>query len=279
VWAKANPNLGVSLKKESLATACAQAIETPSAQNTFRRLHLNQWTQQSARWIDLRAWDACPPEPVDLAALRGLPCWGGLDLSTTIDLTAFVLCWPLEDGTFALHPEFWIPEENMRERERRDRVPYSTWVRQGFVRATPGDVVDYEYVRARVSELAKEMNLREIAYDPWNATHLCQALQDKDGLHLIEHRQGYVSMSPPSKELERLVIQGRIRHGGNPVLRWNVDCAEVTSDPSQNIKPVKPDRSKSGKRIDGLVASIMALGQALNVERRGVYEGKELLVI
>ena len=270
-WAKANPNLGVSIEVEYVAKESKKARETPSYQNTFRRYHLDEWTQQETRWLDMGAWDACAGEKIEPGAFKGKQCWAGLDLSTTIDLTAFVICWALEDGRYALWPEFWIPEYEMAERERRDRVPYRAWVREGWVHATPGNVVDYAFVRARVRELAKEYKIEEVAFDPYNATHLCQELQDEDGLKLTEHRQGYLSMSPPAKEFERLVKQGRIWHGGNPVLRWNADCVEITSDPAQNIKPVKPERERSGKRIDGIVAAIMALGRALTRVKRSVY--------
>ncbi|MFA5187202.1 MAG: terminase TerL endonuclease subunit [Patescibacteria group bacterium] len=277
-WRKANPNFGVSIQKDYFETECKKALETPSYQNTFRRYHLDEWTQQAERWIDLQKWDRCPPPVADVG---NAICYCACDLSSTIDLTSIAWVWALLDGTYQAMLEFWIPAENIEERERRDRVPYSVWARLGLVRTTPGDAVDYAFVRAQIRDEAVKYKPRQIAFDPYNATHLAQQLQDEDGLPVVFHRQGYISMNGPSKEFERLVTQGRIRHGGNPVLRWNVDCLSITSDPAGNIKPVKPSRQATGKRIDGAVALIMALGLALGQAgpKESVYEKRGLVVV
>ena len=255
-WQMANPNWGVSVQPEFIRQECEVAKSTPAYQNTFRRLYLNQWVQQESRWIDMAAWDGCGAALPDLA---GRSCYGGLDLASTTDIAAFVLVFaPEAEGEpVALLPFFWIPQDSMIERERRDRVPYSTWVRQGLVEATPGNVIDYAYIRQRINELARRYEIAEVAYDPWNATQLSLQLQD-DGLTMVEMRQGFASMTAPSKELLRLVLAGGLAHGGNPVLRWMADNVTARSDPAGNVKP---DKGKSTNKIDGIVASIMALAR------------------
>ena len=177
MWIKANPNLGISVKPESLEEQCGKAESLPAAQNAFRRLRLNQWTEQSDRWIDLSVWDACIA-PVDAALLKGRECFGGLDLSTTTDLSAFVLLFPPEDDEpWQVLCRFWMPEDNVRRRVEKDRVPYDVWIREGWIEATAGNVIDYDILRARIQEDADRFHIREIAFDRWNATQLCTQLQ------------------------------------------------------------------------------------------------------
>ena len=189
VWAKANPNLGVSVRQEYLERECKRAQETPTYENTFKRLHLNLRTQQDVRWLSLEAWDACGGEPIDESSLAKRRCWAGLDLSTTTDISALVLVFPDPDGGVTLLPWFWIPGDNARKRENRDRVPYETWARQGLIEMTPGNVIDYDYIRARINDLSKRFNIREIAIDPWNATQLALQLQG-DGFEVVTFGQG-----------------------------------------------------------------------------------------
>jgi len=257
VWAKANPNYGVSVREEFLLQQCASALQSPAYQNTFRRLYLNQWTQQENRWLDMSAWDACNQALPDLT---GRKCYGGLDLASTTDIAAFVLCFPpeAEDEPTWLLPFFWVPGDNITDRERRDRAPYGLWVQQGHIAATPGNVIDYGYIRNRINELAELYTLQEVAIDPWNATELSIDLQD-DGIVVVEMRQGFASMSAPTKELLRLVLAKRLAHGGNPVLRWMADNAAARQDPAGNVKL---DKAKSTGRIDGMVALVMALARA-----------------
>lgn len=276
-WRMANPNYGVSVHEEFLRQECEVAKAIPAYQNTFRRLYLNQWTQQESRWIDMQAWDKCATALPDLS---GRVCYGGLDLASTTDIAALALAFPpnAEGEPFYLLPLFWIPEERMIERERRDRVPYSTWVRQGLVTATPGNVIDYAYIRQQINELAKVYDLREVAFDPWNATQLSVQLQD-DGINMIEMRQGFASLSGPSKEFLRLVLAGLVAHGGNPVLRWMADNVVTRQDPAGNVKP---DKSKSMNRIDGIVASVMAIGRAMLANPkagRSIYEDRGIMLI
>lgn len=282
-WAAANPNWGVSVQPEFIRQEFEVALSTPAYQNTFRRLYLNQWTQQESRWIDMGAWDRCASTGSATGALpdlRGRVCYAGLDLASTTDIAALALAFPpVEEGEpVHLLAFFWIPEAQMVERERRDRAPYATWVRQGLITATPGNVIDYAFIRAQIGELAALYEVREVAIDPWNSTQLSVQLQE-DGLTVVEMRQGFASLSGPSKELLRLVLAGGLAHGGNAVLRWMADNVSVRQDPAGNVKP---DKSKSTSRIDGVVASVMAVGRLMlhnPLEGRSVYEERGILSV
>jgi len=257
VWKKANPNLDVSISLDYLKRECAKAGNVPAYENTFRRLHLNQWTQQESRWIPMQAWESSAGElKPDL--LKGKACYAGLDLSSTTDLTALVLAFPI-DGVIKLLPFFWIPGDNLQERSKRDHVPYDLWLKQGLIYATDGNVIDYSFIVAKIIELRKLYALKEIAFDRWGAAKIVQDLEDLN-VTVVPFGQGFASMSGPSKELLRLVLSGKLHHGGNPVLRWMADNAVVKSDPAGNIKP---DKAKSTQRIDGIVASVMALDRAV----------------
>lgn len=260
IWAKANPNLGVSVKVEYLQRECERAKNEPSYENTFKRLHLNIKTQQDVRWLSLEKWDACDA-PVDEDALAGRTCYAGLDLSTRLDVTASVLVFPPtdDDPLWRILPRLFIPEDNAREREKRDRVQYQTWGAQGHITLTPGDVVDYDFVKQSLLDDARKFDLKEIAYDPWNATQIAIQLQDS-GATVVEFRQGYASMSEPTKELEKLIVSRKVAHGGHPVLRWMASHVAVEMDAAGNVKLSK---KKSTERIDGLVATVMGLGRAL----------------
>ena len=259
VWADANPNLGVSVSEEYLERECQRAQETPTYENTFKRLHLNMKTQQDVRWLSLEQWDACGGAEIDEADLEGQECYAGLDLSTTTDVSALLLLFQGDDGEVGLLPRFWVPADNARKRERRDRVPYQTWARQGFIEMTEGNVVDYDVIRRRINELGERFKIREIAIDRWNATQLAVQLQG-DGFEVVTFGQGFRDMSGPTKELEKLVISGKLRHGNHPVLRWMASNVSVGTDAAGNLKPSK---KKSTERIDGIVAGIMALGRAI----------------
>ena len=216
VWRKANPNFGISVKQDDLARKAEKAIALPGAQNAFRRMHLNEWTEQAERWIDMAAWDACDA-PVDLEELRGRPCYGGLDLSTTTDVTALAWVFPPDDddGLWRVLSRYFVPEDNLRKRAERDRVPYDLWAGQGFIEATPGNVVDYSAVEERIRADAALFQVREIAYDPWNATHIALRLQD-EGATMVEFRQGFRSMSAPTRELEKLIVSPQARPRRQP---------------------------------------------------------------
>lgn len=260
IWRKANPNLGVSVSMEYLRKECKRAQETPTYENTFKRLHLNIRTEQDVRWITMDAWDKCSTA-IDERALAGRSCYAALDLSTKLDITAFVMVFPPDktDKMYRIVPRFWIPKENAEARQRRDRVPYSTWIAQGKIFATDGNVVDYEFIKAQVMKDAKIFKIHQIGYDPWNATQIALQLQ-QNGAAVVEFGQGFKSMSEPTKELEKLVIEKKIAHGGDPIMRWMASNMSIEIDPAANVKPSK---KKSTDRIDGIVTTIMALGLAM----------------
>lgn len=297
-WAKANPNLGVSVKLDYLASECARAQESPRLENDFKRYHLNIWTEQAVRWLPIEAWDECghpvaaavdtaPPKrkPVNdrwksfEELLAGRRCFAGLDLSTAIDLTAFVLMFPPEEegGRWHMLTRAFVPEERIEERVRRDRVPYDQWVRQGALITTPGNVVDYAWIKNQIYADAERFKLEAIAIDRWNATQIAIQLGE-EGLNAVLFGQGYASMSAPTKELERLVTARLLDHGGHPVARWCAGNVAVETDPAGNIKPSK---AKSTERIDVTVAGIMGLGVAMGSETSGpsVYESRGVLVL
>ena len=273
IWRKANPGYGVTISREYLEQECRKAKQVPAYQNTFRRLHLNQWTSQDTRWLDLSAWDKCAHALPDLA---GRECYAGLDMASTTDIAALVLVFPPQDeGLLYVLPTFWIPQENMLARARRDRVPYDAWVRDGLMMATPGNVIDYGAIRAKINRLGERFHIREIAFDRWGAFQLSQDL-DGDGFTMVPFGQGFASMSAPTKELLRLVLDDSLAHGGHPVLRWMADNMVVKQDPAGNIKP---DKAKSREKIDGLVALIMGLDRAIRHEGASVYEGRGVLTV
>jgi phage terminase large subunit-like protein len=278
-WYKANPALGDFMKIEAVRKEVNDAKQIPSKQNSLRRFRFNQWTNAESIWIPSDKWALCG-EPFNPDDLLGKTCYGGLDLSTVIDITASVLAFPMPEDEVWLLPEFWLPEEGLQERCRRDMVPYDVWAKQGFLKLTPGDVVDYAFIRQRIKEQFDLYGLVEIGHDPWNATDIVTRLTEDDGLTLVPIRQGWSSLSAPSKEFEKRVIGKKLRHNGNPILKWMMDCCSIRSDPAGNIKPVKPDRAKTSKRIDGIAAAIMAIDRLTRNENGpSVYEERGLIVI
>lgn len=277
-WAKANPNLNVSVKLDYLRRECEQAKQIPSKQNAFRRLHLDDWTEQRDRWIDLEAWDACSTA-VDPGELSGRRCYVGIDLSSSRDVTAAVAYFPpeTEEEPGQVLAWFWIPEDTIQARVRDDGVPFDAWVDVGLVTATPGNVIDYAWIRRQLNELREEheFDVVEVPYDPWGAVQLATQLQE-DGFSPVPTRQGFATLSPAMKELEKLILSRGLAHGGNPVLRWMVGNVATKQDPAGNIKP---DKSTSSDRIDGVVALIMAVGRAsLNGGAQSV-DPEELLMV
>jgi phage terminase large subunit-like protein len=254
VWRAANPALGDFRSLDEMRTACARAKEIPAQENTFRRLYLNQWTEQASRWITMAAWDACKTT-IDRASLKGRRCFIGLDLSSTTDLTAAVAVFP-DGDQFDVLAHFFIPAERIQQRVTRDRVPYDQWARDGLLTATPGPSVDYDYVRNLLVEWDNEFDVRVLGYDPWNATDLIGRLEKQDGFTCAKMRQGFASLSAPSKSLESAIVSKRLRHDGHAVLRWNIANMSVESDAAGNIKPSK---ELSTERIDGGYALIMAI--------------------
>ena len=257
VWRKANPAIGSGFRfPEEMQTSFNRAKQIPSEENLFRNQYLNQWTKAEVRWLSSAVWDACG-EPFSIADLEGKECYGGLDLSASKDLTAFVLLFKpsFQGDKWKLFPFFWIPGDNVAERSRRDGAPYDAWVRAGLLMTTPGNVVDYDALREKIFELNGKYKLLQIGCDPWNRYNLIPKLQ-ADGLNVFDVRQGFKSMSPGMKEFERMLLNKEITHAGSPVLRWMADSTVCVTDPAGNVKP---DKSHRNKRIDGIVASIIAV--------------------
>lgn len=260
VWYRANPSLGHTIDIGKVRNACLSARDNPAEENIFRQLRLNQRVKQSTRWMQMEKWDACA-FPVDEGELLGRECYGGLDLSSSIDITAFVLVFPPRDDTekHVFLPYFWIPEENMGRRVRRDHVPYDVWEKQGFLETTEGDVIHYGFIESFIEDLGKRFHIKEIAFDRWGAVQMVQNLEGL-GFTVVPFGQGFKDMSPPTKRLMELVLERNVAHGGHPVLRWMMDNIFVRTDPAGNIKP---DKEKSTEKIDGAVAAVMALDRAV----------------
>lgn len=277
VWYQANPSLGHTIDIEKVRNAYLSAKDNPAEENIFRQLRLNQWVKQSTRWMQMEKWDACA-FPVDEWELLGRECYGGLDLSSSIDITAFVLVFPPRDETekFVILPYFWIPEENMVQRVRRDHVPYDVWEKQGMLMTTEGNVIHYGFIESYIDSLGKKFHIKEIAFDRWGAVQMVQNLEGL-GFTVVPFGQGFKDMSPPSKELMKLTLEQKLAHGGHLVLRWMMDNIFVRTDPAGNIKP---DKEKSTEKIDGAVAAVMALDRAIrNGGSSGsVYDDRGILV-
>ena len=279
VWKKANPSLGITVGIDKVKAACESAQQNPGEENAFRQLRLNQWVKQSVRWMPMDKWDACA-FPVSEDDLEGRICYGGLDLSSTTDITAFVLVFPPldEEDKYYILPYFWIPEETLDLRVRRDHVPYDLWERQGTLMTTEGNVVHYGYIEKFIEQLGERFNIREIAFDRWGAVQMVQNLEGM-GFTVVPFGQGFKDMSPPTKELMKLVLEEKIAHGGHPVLRWMMDNIFIRTDPAGNIKA---DKEKSTEKIDGAIATIMGLDRAIrcgNDAGASVYDSRGLLFI
>jgi len=255
VWRACNPALGDFRSIEEMRTAAARARLIPEQENTFRRLYLNQWTEQASRWIALAAWDACATAPRELAPRSR--CYLGLDLSSTRDFTALVGVFPDAAGPgFDVRAHFFIPADTASERERRDHMPIAQWVREGWVTLTPGPVINYEIVRATVNQWAARYAVAEVGVDPWNATDLVTRLSDQDGLTCVLMRQGY-PMSAATKSLEAAILSRALRHDGNPILRRMVSVVAIETDRDGNN--IKLSKVHSSDRIDGVAALTLAL--------------------
>lgn len=262
-WIKANPALGTIVSLDDMRQQAVKAKNDPSALNSFLRFRLSRWTESHTAWMPMHRWDACNIA-VDAKALVGRPCLGAMDLSTTTDISAFVLLFPPfgDDSLWRVIPRFFLPEESLTERVKRDRVPYDVWQRQGLFNLTPGSIIDYGFIRAEVNRLSQQHKFRQIVFDRWNSNDIVKNLED-DGFELVKWGQGYQDMNAPTKRLMELVLTNQIAHGGDPVLRWMASNVMVYVDPAGFIKP---DKSRSIEKIDGIVALIMALGRAMHVD-------------
>ncbi|MCI6652656.1 MAG: terminase large subunit [Ruminococcus sp.] len=279
VWKKCNPSLGETIGMDKVKTACESAKQNPGEENSFRQLRLNQWVKQAVRWMPMDKWDKCA-FAVNEEQLKGRVCYGGLDLSSTTDITAFVLVFPPldEEDKYIILPYFWIPEDTLDLRVKRDHVPYDIWERQEYLQTTEGNVVHYGYIEKFIEELGKKFNIREIAFDRWGAVQMVQNLEGM-GFTVVPFGQGFKDMSPPTKELMKLTLEQKLAHGGHPVLRWNMDNIFIRTDPAGNIKA---DKEKSTEKIDGAIATIMALDRAIrcgNDTSESVYDSRGILFI
>lgn len=278
VWYKANPSLGITVPIEKVRDAFNSAKQNPAEENSFRQLRLNQWVKQAVRWMPMDKWDLCNFK-VNEEELKGRVCYGGLDLSSTTDITAFVLVFPPldEEDKFQILPHFWLPEDNLDLRVKRDHVNYDLWQKQGYLQTTEGNVVHYGFIEKFIEDLGEKYNIREIAFDRWGAVQMVQNLEGM-GFTVVPFGQGFKDMSPPTKELMKLTLEKKIAHGGNPVLRWMMDNIFIRTDPAGNIKA---DKEKSTEKIDGVIATIMALDRAIrcgNDTSESVYDDRGLIV-
>jgi phage terminase large subunit-like protein len=264
VWAKANPNLGVSVSIDFLREECAAAQQNPAAENTFRNLYLNQWTQQAVRWISMQAWDNCREDFTE-ADLEGQTCFAGLDLASTRDANALALLFPQPGGTYRVLPYFWIPEDSKSDRGHQDRRQLLNWASKGIIRTCTGNTTGYYQMADELAELRKRFDIQALAFDPWSpAPAFVQICTNECGMDVDwfrEFRQTIGNFAAPSKDFERLVTSGKLHHDGNPVLRWMAENVAAKRDSNDNIKP---DKEASADKIDGIVATIMALGLATN---------------
>jgi phage terminase large subunit-like protein len=275
-WKKANPGLGVTVKEKFLFEAHRDALTDPAKEAAFKRYHLNLWTSQATTWMDMDAWDKCAGS---VAVEPGERCWVGLDLSKRSDITAAVALFRSgEKGAerYRIVPHFFVPRDGVDRKEKRDGVPYSEWAAAGLITLTPGNTIDFRHIFKHIEELGKRHEIVEIAYDPWGASKLAPELMEA-GFNVVEFPQTMKHISFPTKELRNLTLDGRIAHGGNPVLRWMAENAEVITDTKENQMVSK---KASTRRVDGIVATIMALGRAIvDEDHESVYERQGLTVI
>ncbi|RRN50856.1 terminase large subunit [Streptococcus suis] len=275
-WRRANPSLGHTIGIDRVREAYQQALDNPAEENVFKQLRLNMWTSSSVAWIPEHVY-AKGNDPIQYENLKGRSCYAGLDLSSTSDITAFVLVFPprFEEENYIVLPFFWLPEDTLELRCRRDHVLYDVWERQGYIKTTEGNVVHYGFIEKFIEDLSEIYHIKEIAYDRWNATQMVQNLEGM-GLTMVPLGQGYKDMSPPSKELYKLMMEGKIQHGGHPVLKWMGQNVVMRQDPAGNIKP---DKEKSVEKIDGIVALIMGLDRCIRhqTDEGSVYDERGIL--
>lgn len=279
VWKRANPNYGVSLTPDYMREKCNEAIANPSAENTFRNLHLNQWTEQAIRWLPLDAWDKCQHEAT-LSEFSGERCWAALDLASTRDINALTLLFKRDDK-FHIFNRYWMPQDPRDIRGKQDRTQAKNWAQQGLIKATEGDVADYGVIVNDLCDLAQSFDLQILGYDPWGPARSVAQMLSSSGFpaeKLREFRQTVGAFAVPSKEFERRIANQTIHHDGDPVLRWMVGNVAAERDRNDNIRPSK---SKSADKIDGVVTGIMALGLAMldEGEQHSVYETQGSLTL
>ncbi len=276
-WKAANPNYGVSVYKRSYEVEAKKARISSASLNSFKRYYLNIWTQSADGWISDVVWqESSKTQKIPYELLERYPCYGGLDLSSRSDITAFSLVWKIGEKFYSLN-WFWLPEDKGTMSADTKNIRYRDWVKSGYIYETSGNVVDYSFIIAKIGELNSKYKIEAVAYDNWNSHHIAPQLVD-EGLELIEFRQGFKSMNAPTKELEAAVMSKKYEHFGNPVLRWMAGNAEVVTDPAENVKIIK-DKNRPEKKVDGIISNVMAVGLWLDEPDDGSYlEAGELAI-
>lgn len=275
-WHRANPSLGHTIREEEFASEVEEAKRLPTTESSFKRYSLNIWATSTNPWLRSEDWAKCKRDFV-AADLDGAPCYGGLDLASTRDLAAFLLCFPWPDETYRLLPFFWLPEDTVNDPSSPEQ--YRVWRRNGLLRVTPGNVTDYGFIKRDIGELSKRFFISEFAFDPWNAEKLTQEIEEEHGLKRFSFPQTISNFAEPCKEFERLLAAGRLHHDGNPIMAWQAGHVQVRTDPNGNLRPVKPDKGDH-RKIDGIVAALMALARAMLSEQGlSVYEKEGLTLI
>ena len=279
VWRKCNPSIGVTIPFETVKAAYEQARQNPAEEMHFRQFRLNEWTNSDIRWMPMDKWDACG-EDIDIEDFHGRDCYAGLDLSSTNDLTALVLVFPPEgnDEKYTVLPYFWLPENAIDLRTRRDHVPYAVWRKMGIFNTTEGDVVDYDYITSFIEKLSEDFRIREIAYDRWGAEKIRRDLEElgaERAFTVFPFGQGFASMATPTRDLMQLVQEGKLRHGKHAVLDWNIGNVVAETDAHLNVKISK---KKSTEKVDGAVSLVMGLARAMlmdGTDNGSVYDREE----
>ncbi len=264
-WAKANPNLGVSVKLDDLERQALKAKKSPQGQTAFKRLRLNVRSSSIESAIDMEVWALNGGERRDPADLKGRKCWAGLDLSSKIDISAWVKLFEPDEpgGRFIVLPRFWMPADTLETRIEKDRTAqYRQWVDEGYIEVTPGNVIDHSEIERAVAADKDDFELQSVAYDPWNATQMSAKLLS-EGVPMVEFIQGLRSYSEPTKELINWLVDKKLDHGNNPVLRWMAANLKTHRDKNENVMPHK---LHSTGRIDGMTALIMAIGRHIQPE-------------
>jgi phage terminase large subunit-like protein len=268
LWPLANPALGHLFSMETLTEKYTSILPRPAEHNKFRRLYLNQWTEASEVWIPPVEWDACGVPRSEWPALDYAPCYAGLDLSYSRDLTAFAVTWKKDSRVFT-RPYFFVPGEDIEARSRRDNVRYDVWAKQGWVELIPGPVVDLNWAVPRILAICREHDIRCVYFDRHGADPVIQALQN-EGIDVIKVAQGALSLNPPAQHLESLVYGRSIVHDCNPVMRWNFSCCTKKEDDNDNMRPIKSKGASSNQRIDGVLGLVMSLIPTMGEETQEV---------
>jgi phage terminase large subunit-like protein len=284
LWVKANPNLGISPKIPFMMDRLKKAQnEGGDKQVDFLTKNLNVWTQSAKTWIQDTFWLACTKNGMRPGQFKGRTCFGGLDLASRVDIAAFSLFFPLDEDSyfngkpvkFARFGWYFVPEDSANRRSNKDKVSYLEWIKDGWVFGTPGNVTDYNFIKKTILDLGSMFNIVSIGYDPWNSSQLVIDLIE-EGATMSEFRQGFHSLSTPTKEYEKLILGGELITSEDPVIRWMLGNVSIRRDPAGNMKP---DKEKSQEKIDGIVSDIIALGEYLSDDSEGesIYERRGIL--